>query len=77
VSGHEEVAVTNRAGTPWTYLVSPPPETATIAFGPRKSVEALAGDSTILTVWALDDRQNAWTKSQVIHVPIQFGSSSQ
>jgi hypothetical protein len=60
----------------WEHLPAPPRATATVAFLPGGTVDALAVQSTVLTVWALSPGSGAWVKSQVLHVPVQFGSSS-
>lgn len=59
----------------WKELPSPPPATATLAFGPGTSVEALAVDTATLTVWTLG-RTGGWHKGQVMTVSIDYGSSS-
>lgn len=61
--------------TGWQQLPSPPPGTATVAFGRGAPVQALAASSTVLTIWSLASG-SSWAKDQVIHVPVQFGSSS-
>ena len=60
----------------WARLPPPPPGTATVTFGPGEAADALAVNRTVLTVWALSRDRRTWTKIQVVHVPIQFGSSS-
>jgi len=76
-SGHEALAVLNPPESTWQELPSPPVGTATVAFGPASSVAAFVGSGTVLTVWSLDSTPNRWGVEQVIHVPIQYGSSSQ
>jgi hypothetical protein len=68
-----EVSATSHA---WQRLPPPPPGTATLAFGPGSTVDALATTSTVLTVWQLATDVGTWAKSQVVHVAIQYGSSS-
>jgi hypothetical protein len=53
-----------------------------VAFGPAGGTtagpgpaQALVADGTVLTVWTLASGSSGWTKGQVIHVPIQLGSS--
>ncbi len=74
--GHNELAVADRASSGWRQLNAPPPGTATVAFGPGTNVAALAASSTVLTVWALHPGATKWAQTQVVHVPVQFGSSS-
>ena len=74
--GQNELAVADRAPSGWHQLSAPPPGTATVAFGPGTSVAALAASSTVLTVWALHPGATKWAQTQVMHVPVQFGSSS-
>jgi hypothetical protein len=62
--------------TAWRQLASPPPTTATVSFGPGGTVEALAVRLAVLSVWSLPPGSGAWTRSQVLDVPIQYGSSS-
>ncbi len=68
------------AGT-WHPLPAPPPDTATIAYPTGGGANALAVHGTVLTVWQLlpaSDRpaSDRWSEIQVLHVPIQFGSSN-
>jgi hypothetical protein len=65
------------AGTssPWQQLPALPPGTATLAPGPGGTTDALAVQPTTLTVWQLPPGRTGWTKTQIINVPIQFGSS--
>ncbi|MBV9206819.1 MAG: hypothetical protein JO037_15840 [Actinobacteria bacterium] len=68
-------------GASWRSLPSVPPGTATLAppdSGPgpgaaEDSYDALAVAGSRLTVWRLV--QAAWTKVQLINVPVQYGSS--
>jgi hypothetical protein len=75
-AGAEELYIVAGPGSPWRQLAAPPTGTATVAFGPGATVEALAVDGTVLTVWSLAPRSRAWSKEQVVRVPVQFGSSS-
>lgn len=63
-------------GGTWHQLYAPPAGTATVAYSARGAVETLAVNSTVLTVWALPLARDGWVKYEVVHVPIQFGSSS-
>jgi hypothetical protein len=62
-------------GSTWQTLPSVPAGTATLAPGTGSGgYDALAVAGSRLTVWRLGT--DAWTKTQVISVPIQYGSSS-
>ena len=63
-------------GVPWRALPALPPGTAALAAGPAGGLDALAVDRTKMTAWQLVPGSIAWAKTQVIDVPIQFGSSS-
>jgi hypothetical protein len=63
-------------GAPWQALPALPPGTAALAAGPAGGFDALAVDRTKMTAWQLAPGSTAWAKTQVIDVPIQFGSSS-
>jgi len=65
----------NGPGTAWHTLPAPPRGTAALAAGPGGSFDALAVSDAKLTVFQLSP-QGSWTQTQVINVPIQFGSSS-
>jgi hypothetical protein len=62
-------------GSAWQALPSAPAGTATLAPGTGSGgYDALAVAGSRLTVWQLN--AGAWAKTQVINVPIQYGSSS-
>jgi len=61
-------------GGSWAALPDLPAGTATLAPGPGSGYEALAVSGSRLTVWRLTAA--AWTKVQVMNVPILYGSSS-
>jgi Pentapeptide repeats (8 copies) len=63
-------------GGSWQALPALPPGTATLAPGTAGGYDALAASGSRLTVWRLAKGASAWTKVQVINVPIQYGSSS-
>jgi hypothetical protein len=73
-SGTRRLAVASSAGAAWQQLAPPPAGTATLAFGPGSSVDALAVRDTVLTVWSLSPA-HAWSRRQTIDVPIEFGSA--
>jgi hypothetical protein len=64
-----------RAGAVWRSLPALPPGTATLAPRPAGGFDALAVQRTRLTIWRLGSGAAAWHTTQVINVPIQFGSS--
>ena len=67
--------VVTSSGRQWQALPALPPGTATLAPGTSGEPEALAVAAATLTVWQLVPGASDWTKAQVIHVPIQYGSS--
>jgi len=73
--GADRLEAINAPGAAWLQLPPPPANTATVAYSAAGVVDALAVNDTVLTVWTLASPSDAWTRSQVIHVPIQFGSS--
>jgi hypothetical protein len=74
-SGQERAAAMEADHTSWTQLPPLPAGTATLAFGPGTTVEALAVDASTLTVWNLGGT-GSWQKGQVMAVSIEYGSSS-
>jgi hypothetical protein len=62
------------AGASWRTLPPVPAGTATLAPGPGGSYDALAVGGSKLAVWRFNG--GAWAKTQVINVPIEYGSSS-
>jgi hypothetical protein len=77
-SGAERLEVTDGPGARWHTLPTPPPDAATVAFGPTPTsvIDALAADDTTMTVWSLASGSGDWIKRQVVPVKIEFGSSS-
>jgi hypothetical protein len=63
------------AGSSWHELPVLPPGTATLAPGAGGQADALAVHRGTLTIWQLPPRGSTWAKTQVINVPIQYGSS--
>jgi hypothetical protein len=63
-------------GGPWQALPALPAGTAALVPGDGGTASALAVHSTKLTAWQLSAGAAEWEKTQVISVPIQFGSSS-
>lgn len=61
--------------TTWRALPAVPPGTAALAPGPGGGFDALAVSGSKLTVWRLSPGTSAWTRTQVINVPIEYGSS--
>jgi hypothetical protein len=74
-TGPGRAAVLADPQTTWQVLPAPPPGTATLAFGPGTTVEALAVDTATLTVWTLE-ASGSWHEGQVMTVSIDYGSSS-
>lgn len=74
-SGTDTLYAVHGPGQPWTGMPPPPAGTSTVAFQPDATVAALAVDDTVLTVWIAGPGSTRWRKSQVLNVPIQFGSS--
>ena len=72
------LAVADGATAGWQQLPPPPPGTATIAFGPAAGapIDALAPHDTTLVIWSLGQEAGPWVQAQVLHVKIEFGSSS-
>lgn len=63
---------------PWRQLPALPAHAAALVLGPGTQVSALAADGSILTGWLLaaPDRNVGWTRTQVMKVPVPYGSSS-
>ena len=59
----------------WTALPTLPAGTATLSPGSHGQSDALAVRGGTLTIWQLPPGGSTWTKTQVISVPIQYGSS--
>jgi hypothetical protein len=74
-SGARRLAVASSPGAAWQQLAPPPAGTATLAFAGGSSVDALAVNDTVLTVWSLTSPARAWSRRQTIDVPIEFGSA--
>lgn len=66
---------TDPAARSWRPLPALPPATATLAAGTKGGWEALTVHRTKLTIWQLAPGARTWATTQVITVPIQFGSS--
>jgi hypothetical protein len=65
----------NGPASAWRSLPPVPPGTATLAAGPGRALDALAVHGSKLAIWRLSEAASAWSKTQVITVPIQYGSS--
>jgi hypothetical protein len=74
LNGKHAETITGPAGS-WRPLPALPAGTATLAPGPAGRFSALAAHRAKLTVWQLGDGSASWRATQVIKVPIQFGSS--
>jgi hypothetical protein len=75
-AGADELDTVEGPGVPWTSLPSPPAGTATVAFPPGTTPEALVVHDAALTVLDLTSASRTWVQSQMLSVPIQYGSSS-
>lgn len=75
-SGRETLAVAGGPAEAWADLPSPPPGTATVAFGAAGPAHAFVARGTGLTIWSLGPGARRWAVGQVMHVPLQYGSSS-
>ncbi|HYZ53396.1 MAG TPA: hypothetical protein VE733_07820 [Streptosporangiaceae bacterium] len=63
-------------GASWRSLPTlPPGRTVTLALPAAGTADALAADGSTLTAWQLTGGPARWAKTQVIKVPIQYGSS--
>jgi hypothetical protein len=60
----------------WTQLPVVPDGTETVAFSKNGRVDALVSSGSVLTDYALDASHGRWRQSQVVKVPIQYGSSN-
>jgi hypothetical protein len=74
LNGSTAATISAGAGT-WRSLPAVPAGTATLAPGPAGGFDALAVHRTKLTVWQLTTGASTWHVTQVVNVPIQFGSS--
>jgi hypothetical protein len=70
----DRLAVSDPPRRTWTALPDPPTGTATVAFSGSR-VDALAAADTVMTDWLLNPTSSGWTRHQVVHVGILFGSS--
>ncbi|MGD0809260.1 MAG: hypothetical protein ABSA91_06080 [Acidimicrobiales bacterium] len=75
-SGADRLFVAEGSTSGWRELPTPPRGTTTVAFGAGAPAVALVAGATVATVWSLGPTSSTWAKSQVIDVPIQYGSSS-
>lgn len=71
----QDALVLSEGSQGWRRLAPPPGGTATIAFA-GATADALAAQGTLLTIWSLRPGLDRWSKSQVVKVPLQYGSSS-
>ncbi len=64
-------------GASWQTLPALPPGRAVVLALPAGGgTEALAATGSTLTVWQLSGKPGRWAKTQLVNVPIQYGSSS-
>jgi hypothetical protein len=67
-------AITSAADS-WLPLPALPPSTATLAPSPSGGWDALAAHGTQLTIWQAAPGAQAWASTQIIKVPVPYGSS--
>jgi ABC-type amino acid transport substrate-binding protein len=72
----ESVEVEATFNGSWTQLPVVPKGTETVAFSENGRVDALVSSGSVLTDYTLDVSQRRWRQSQVVKVPIQYGSSN-
>jgi hypothetical protein len=72
----QRIEVLDAPGDPWVSLPAPPVTAAAVAFSGAGRVDAFSVDGSTVTDYTLDRAQKHWVRSQVIEVPIQYGSSS-
>lgn len=69
-------ATANPLHPQWSQLPTVPVGTSVLASGPNGATDALAVSGSTLTVWQLTPGATAWSKTQSLSVPIQYGTSS-
>ncbi len=74
-SGSKQLDLITGPGGSWSRLPQPPNGTAIVAITTGSPPQALSVNDTILTIWTLASSPGGWSKSQTIHVNLQFGSS--
>jgi hypothetical protein len=74
MTGNHAETLAGPAG-PWRPLPALPAGTVTLAPGPTSGWDALATHGARLTIWQPTAAAQAWTTTQAINVPIQYGSS--
>jgi hypothetical protein len=72
---HRRAAAITSTAAAWQPLPVLPPGTATLAPSPTSGWDALAVHGTQLTIWQAATGAHTWASTQVIKVPVQFGSS--
>jgi len=77
-SGSKRLAVVDDSGATWDLLPPPPSNTITVAFNSTSpsTIDAFTVRNSTMTVWALNSGSGDWVKGQVVHVAIEYGSSS-
>jgi hypothetical protein len=74
LNGKHAETITGPGGS-WRLLPALPAGTATLTSGPAGRFSALAIRRAKLTIWQLGSGTTPWRATQVLKVPIQFGSS--
>lgn len=62
-------------GARWEALPALPAHAAALVLGPGRQVSALAPAGSVLTSWRLAARAGTWDRTQVLKVPVPYGSS--
>jgi hypothetical protein len=75
ISGSGRAAVISEPGGSWQALPALPAGTSALAAAPGGAIGALAAADGNLTIFRLAATAGSWTRTQVIKVPIQYGSS--
>ena len=76
LSGKSQVAVAPAHSTEWRVLPSLPVAAAAAVPNGDGGFDAMTVNDTQLTVWTLGPSASGWHRGQVLHVPVQFGSSN-
>lgn len=71
--GARGASMVDPPATGWVHLAPPPPGTSAVVATPGNGVDALVVRQSVLDVYAL--RTRTWERTQVLSVPIQYGSS--
>jgi hypothetical protein len=70
-----DVSASGMANPSWVVPPPPPRGTLGAAFSPGR-IDAVTVHSSTLIDYLFDESSSTWVRAQVVHVPIQYGSSS-